>query len=288
MISVVIATKDRARDIERAIASLEGQTGAPPFELVVVDNGSHDETPAVLEAAHARAAMAMTIVREPNPNRAAARNRGIAATRYPLVLFVDDDVWLPPKFLAAHLQAHRDIFWRVVTGPIVNIPVAEARPRPSAANYSNAFFCTCNASVPRAALAAVGGFDESFDLYGWEDTDLGMRLRAHDVGRRFAWDAFLYHIKPPSNDTLDVALRRHLEKARMAAKFVRKFPTTRARLAAGAYAANGVRARVMTPRWSLPLWAAAATELPAPVAGIARARLLDGMYVDTLFRELAQ
>ena len=45
--------------------------------------------------------------------------------------------------------------------------------------------------MPRASYDAVGGFDESFDLYGWEDTELGIRLRRAGVARRFAWDAYL-------------------------------------------------------------------------------------------------
>ncbi len=285
-ISIVIASKDRARYLAGAIASLEAQAGAPPFELIAVDNGSHDDTADVLATARSRGTIPIIALHEPRPNRSAARNRGIAVASYPLVLFVDDDVRLPSGFVAAHVRAHRDVFWRVVNGPIVNVPSPESRPRVTIAHYSNAFFCTCNVSVPRAALQAVGGFDESFDLYGWEDTELGMRLRAHDLGRSFAWDAYLYHIKPPADDTLEVALRRNVEKARMAARFLRKFPTSRARLATGAYAINRRRASVMTPDWSLPLWAAAASEFPQPLASFARARLLDGVYVDTLSREL--
>jgi glycosyltransferase involved in cell wall biosynthesis len=53
-VSVVIATRDRAAYVARALASLEAQIDAPPFEAIVVDNGSSDGTKAVVEAAAGR------------------------------------------------------------------------------------------------------------------------------------------------------------------------------------------------------------------------------------------
>jgi GT2 family glycosyltransferase len=287
MISVVIATKDRASYLARAIDSLVAQAGAPPFELIVVDNGSTDATPDVARAASGR--LSLTYVAEPEPNRGAARNRGIARASGELVLFVDDDVWLPARFLAAHAAAHDGATPRAVSGPIINVPSYDARPKAKPSNYSRAFFCTCNVSLPRAALEAVGGFDERFRLYGWEDTELGLRLRESGVTRAFAWDAYLYHIKPPAADTLEVAMRRTVEKARMAARLVRTAPSLRARLATGAYPLNLVRGGIVAPRWALPFYAGLASQERLPrLAGVARALLLDGLYVDELKRSLGE
>lgn len=285
MISVVIATKDRAAYLERAIDSLVAQVAAPPFELIVVDNGSADATPEVARTASGR--LALTYVSEPEPNRGAARNRGIARATGGLVVFIDDDVSLPAHFLAAHAAAHESGPPRAVSGPIINVASYDARPKAKASNYSRAFFCTCNVSLPRAALASVGGFDERFHLYGWEDTELGLRLRESGVTRHFAWDAFLYHIKPPAADTLDSAMRRTVEKARMAARLVQAAPSLRVRLATGAYPLNLARAGVVAPRWALPLYAGLANQHRIPgLAGFARGLLLDGLYVDELKRSL--
>jgi GT2 family glycosyltransferase len=284
MISVVIATKDRAAFLERALESLAGQIDAPQFEVIVVDNGSSDETPSIAQAG--RDGLTVTYVEEPRPNRGAARNRGIAHAAGQTILFTDDDVWLPPHFLAAHGAAHASSPALCVSGPILNVPSYGTRARPSAANYSRAFLCTCNASLPRAALEAAGGFDERFELYGWEDTELGLRLREHGLRRHFAWDAFLYHIKPPESDTLDLALRRTVEKAHMAARLIRTAPSVRTRLATGAYPLNFARARILAPRWLLPLYAGLATARAGSVASLARGLLLDGLYVDELGRAL--
>jgi glycosyltransferase involved in cell wall biosynthesis len=283
MLSVVIATRNRAALLDAALASLRAQRDPPPFELIVADNGSTDATPEVAT----RHGAAYTYVGE--PNRGKARNAGIALARGETVLFCDDDVVVPPHFLAAHAKAHdAEIFPLAVSGPIVNVPSADDRPEPTAANFSRAFFVTCNVSVRTSALRAVGGFDESFDLYGWEDTELGARLRAHGVRRVFAWDAYLWHIKPPTPESLDDALAKALEKARMAARFVRKVPTRRVKLATGAYRANLVRARLLAPPALQPLLAgiASSAHAPAPFKLLAREALLDNVYTNELIRAL--
>jgi glycosyltransferase involved in cell wall biosynthesis len=281
--SVIIATRNRAALLDGALSSLRAQVGAPEIEAIVVDNGSSDDTGAVA-ARHGA-----TVLFVAQPNRALARNAGIAAATGEIVQFIDDDVVLPPYFIAAHARAHdAAIFPRVVTGPIINVPSAAVRPVPTFLNGSNAYFCTCNVSVPRNALNAVGGFDPAFDRYGWEDTELGARLRAFDVRRTFVWEAYLWHIKPPEAETLDAALEKTIEKARMAAKFVRKDPSSRAKLATGAYTFNRVRAQLFAPRAAQPWLAGIATSarVPAPLARVARDLVLDSVYVDELERAL--
>jgi glycosyltransferase involved in cell wall biosynthesis len=283
-LSVVIATKDRASFLDRALESLAEQRDAPSFDVVVADNGSSDGTAEVVARHAAAGAYPLRVTYVPEPNRGAARNRGVAASNGDVVVFVDDDVMLPRGFLAGHARAHDTLFPVAVAGPIINVASYDSLPRPTLAHASRAFFCTCNASLLRSTFDAVGGFDERFDLYGWEDTELGIRLRRHDVRRVFAWDAYLYHIKPPEVETLDAVLRKTTEKARMAARLVAKDPTIRTRLATGAYAANLIRAAVVAPGWALPWYAAAARSdrLPPSLRAFARAQYLDGAYAREL------
>ena len=287
--SIVIATKDRADFLERALASLERQRGAPLFEVIVADNGSSDRTPDVVGEAAARGTLAVQRCFVAFPNRGAARNAGIAAASGRYVLFVDDDVDLPEGFVAAHAAAHRGVVPLAVSGPILNVPDYGVRPLPRAVNYSAAFFCTCNVSVPRAALLAAGCFDESFDLYGWEDTELGLRLRGRGVRRVFAWDAYLWHIKPPRVETYEMTLQKTIERAQMAARFLRKDSSLRTKLATGAYGLNLVRSSILAPRWSLGAYRrlAGSRRVPAFVRAIARAQLLDAAYIGTLRRAIA-
>lgn len=289
-LSVVIATKDRAAYLDQALRSLSTQVDAPPFEVIVVDNGSTDATAQVVERARDAYPFETNYVFEERPNRGAARNRGIVAATGDIVVFIDDDVWVPAEFLKAHAAAHEGPGTFCVSGPILNVPTYHDRPKPSVANYSRAFLCTCNVSIPREVLQWVKGFDEQFNLYGWEDTELGVRLRENGVRAKFAWDAFIYHIKPPQEQTLDVTLQKTIEKAQMAARFIKKNPSKRARMATGAYTFNMLRSKVLSPAWLLPVFAGVASDerFPGFVRSVAKAQLLDGMYVRELARGLDQ
>ena len=285
--TVIIATRDRAALLRACLARLARQTAAGRFEVVIVDNGSSDDTTAAIREAHPLARG--LFVRE--PHRGKARNAGIAAARGRILIFCDDDTLAPERFVAAHLAAQGTATDRAVSGPIVNIArTADMRP-PIAANYSNAFFCTCNVSVPKAALDGVGGFDESFELYGWEDTDVGVRLRAYGLKRVFAWDAVIYHMKPPESQDFGRRIALAQEKGTMAARFVRKSPTWPVRLATGAYAANFARAAFLgsAPMRALYRRLAGSGSAPqGPIQVWARESLADAAYIDALRVALAR
>jgi glycosyltransferase involved in cell wall biosynthesis len=287
ILSVVIASKDRAAFLARALDSLAAQSEAPEFEIIVADNGSSDATAAIV-AERESAGLPLRRVFVPEPNRGKARNAGVAAATGRLVVFVDDDVELPPHFLAAHARAHAANNPVAASGPILNVPAYGSHAKPSFANYSGAYFCTCNVSLPRETFLAAGGFDEDFDLYGWEDTELGLRLRRRDVRRAFVWDAYLYHIKPPASETLDNVLIKTKERARMAARFLQKDAGLRTKLATGAYRANLWRSQLTVPGWTLPMYASLARSerVPAPLRALARAQVLDGEYTGELRRAL--
>jgi glycosyltransferase involved in cell wall biosynthesis len=90
-VTAVIPTYNRASLVPRAVASALAQT-SPPSAVIVVDDGSTDETRAVLEAFAGR----ITYLRQPNGGASAARNAGVAVATTPWVAFLDsDDVWAP-------------------------------------------------------------------------------------------------------------------------------------------------------------------------------------------------
>ncbi len=99
-IAVVIPTFNRAHQIEATIQSVLDQS-VPPAEIVVVDDGSTDDTESVVARFGAR----VSYVRQANAGVSAARNHGVALTKAPLVAFVDsDDLWASHK-LAVQLTA---------------------------------------------------------------------------------------------------------------------------------------------------------------------------------------
>ncbi len=238
-LSVVVTTYNRAVILAKCLDALLHQEGEPSYEVLVVDDGSTDETPAMLAGLmteHAR----LRVHRQPNGGRASARNAGIREARGEYLCYVDSDVFVAPAFVKAHLEAHaafhasagaeRNCF---VQGLSVNIDDLEDAFRVAIPPFdpSRAFFDTKNVSLRRALLHDVGGFDTGFIEYGWEDLELGLRLKDRGVAIVRSRAAHGYHFHPAFSVADLPKLRRiEEERGRMAARFYRMRPTWEVRL----------------------------------------------------------
>ncbi len=191
IVSVVIATFDRAPALRRLLGDLARQAIAPhAFEVIVVDDGS--VMPAIAAVANVPMPAHTRFVRIPNSGPGAARDAGARQARGIVLVFIDDDMRVAPDFLAAHLGHH----WsggphRVVLGSIHPDPALAAMPlferfhaqqlarfqRETLAGRlqpRGVHLCTGNVSMRLADYLAVGGFDTT--LRRSEDRDLGIRL----------------------------------------------------------------------------------------------------------------
>jgi glycosyltransferase involved in cell wall biosynthesis len=192
-ISVVIPTHNRSASLERTLACLARQTyPADQFEVIVVDDGSEDGTESRLALGAGRGVW--RYIRQRHAGRGAARNTGIRAARGSVVAFTDDDCTPEPDWLAALAQALAGphdtgtaavaavggrIQERVVDGNGVQAFYAARQERLQASSSGELErLDTANAACFRAALLAVGGFDESAPHAGLEDVELSFRLRA--------------------------------------------------------------------------------------------------------------
>ncbi|MFN3513109.1 MAG: glycosyltransferase family A protein [Phenylobacterium sp.] len=180
--AVVIPARNRASLIGRAVESALAQT-LPVDEVVVVDDGSTDDTPEIVETL-ARRDDRVRLVRLPaSGGAAAARNRGVAATRCDWICFLDsDDAWRPDKH-AAQTQAlegapdavasftglryeSKDGDFEVAPPAVVDV---------ASLRGANVVGSTSSSMVRRDAFDAVGGFDP--DLPSCQDWDLWLKLR---------------------------------------------------------------------------------------------------------------
>ena len=237
-LSIQLCTYNRAALLERVLeACFDQKIPADTYEVVLVNDGSSDDTPAVIERALRIATCRFTVVNQPNGGLAKARNAGIAQCTGERIAFIDDDVLPTPVFAAQHLRSdarHGDV---VVRGAAINTDSFDALPPAvwTFKNYSANWFWTTNVSVRRTRLDAAGGrFDESFSEYGWEDIELGLRLRELGTKAVFNRYAVVFHYKPrPKGTNVNGMLRQVRAQARTAVRLERLHPTWRVALAVG-------------------------------------------------------
>ena len=197
-VSVVIATHNRADRLPALIGALSEQT-LQDFDVTIVDDGSRDDTPAVLARLTTGSELTVHVLRhEPAQGAGAARNRGWAATTAPVVAFTDDDCLPSPRWLQAGLEALAGDENRIVQGRTTPTPADERRIGPFSRTLRvtrlGPNYQTANMFYPRALLERHGGFDtEAFPSYGAEDADLAWRCLAAGAEARWAPDAQVFH-----------------------------------------------------------------------------------------------
>ena len=176
-ITVVLTTHDRARLADRALASIRAQTHGVD-RVIVVDDASHEPYDPPGDD--------VTLVRNPvNIGVCAARNRALSLVETDLVMFLDDDDWLGPDFVAEQV---RGLARTTLPGPVaalgtrVFVGTDRSERRETARTYvkgddwmADPASTTENSLVaPVPTLRAIGGFDP--DLASWEHVDLMQRL----------------------------------------------------------------------------------------------------------------
>ena len=145
---------------------------------------------------------------------------------------------LLPNFVEEHLRSHASRRPAdIVRGGAIDVESFDDLPPPiwSIKNYSGNYFWTTNVSVPLATIRAIGGFDESFAEYGWEDIDVGLRLRARGVRAVFNPKALVlpYQAALRAAASVERMVRQARAQARTAVQLVQLHPHWRAYLATG-------------------------------------------------------
>lgn len=105
-VSVIIPTYNRAPLLPRAMDSIIAQT-CTDWEIILVDDGSTDDTPVVAARYEQQLGHRLTVIRQPNAGSSAARNRGIDAARGEFIAFLDSDDEFLPRKLERQLELFR-------------------------------------------------------------------------------------------------------------------------------------------------------------------------------------
>ena len=240
LISVVIPTYNRLPILEKCLRALESQTlhGAlDGFEVVVVDDGSTDGTVDWLQQ-HREQFPHVRLIQQEHGGPAEGRNRGVHQANGDVIVFIDSDLVVTETFLASHARAlerswrHRGNRLSFTYGAVVNTANFEnpTEERHKLRDLSWAYFATGNVAIDRGVLEASGLFDTGFRLYGWEDLELGERLRRMGVELVRCPDAVGYHWHPALRlEQIPDLVRVERERAKMGLVFYRKHPTRRVR-----------------------------------------------------------
>lgn len=206
-VTVVIPTRNRWPLLSaHALPSALSQE-LVDVEVIVVDDGSTDDTPAELaKVADPR----LRVIRlDPNRGVAAARNLGIAAARSEWVAFLDDDDLWSPRKLRAHIDAIGVRDWGYAAAVVVDSSsrVLYALPRPNPAEIVDALLRgnvvpggPSNVVVRTAFVRQLGGFDESL-RHHTEDWDLWIRF-ARAAPPVFCPDVLVATLQHPGRSAL--------------------------------------------------------------------------------------
>ncbi len=237
-LSVVIPTYNRRPILEKCLRSLEQQTYASDgYEVVVVDDGSTDGTVEWLQQSTEFPHVRLFLQQHQGP--AVARNFGVEQARGDTIIFIDSDLVVTEVFLHAHVTAlkagqqalgHDQLFTygRVINTCNFDHPTTEPF---KVTDFSAAYFATGNVAIARHWLEQAGLFDTQFQLYGWEDLELGVRLKQLGLKLIKCPEAVGYHWHPPfALDQIPNLINKEIERGRMGVLFYKKHPTWDVRL----------------------------------------------------------
>lgn len=233
--SIIIPTKNRLEILKEVLNSLNNQKEAPSFELIVIDDGSKDETSNYLNKLSFKFPFYFEKIKPSGP--AKARNIGIDKAKGRVILFFGDDTILNDRCLYYHYIRQKEnnfscaiigrTFWHKslkVTkfmeyinewGLQFGFALIED---PENVNFN--FFYTSNLSAPKIFFEEEK-FDETFPFAAWEDIELSYRLHKKGLKIKYARDAVVYH-KHPTN--IKKFLKRQYKSGLSAKIFYEKHP----------------------------------------------------------------
>ncbi len=277
MISVIVATRDRAPLLKTTLEALCGQVSPGcPVEILVVDNGSVDRTRDVVEAAARDSSVPVVYLTESRPGKSHALNTAVARAKGDLLAFTDDDVLPSPGWLAAYTQAFVETGADYAAGRI--LPLWEATPPRWLTPAQHGVLAVCdggtrrlilagihdqvmpigaNMAVRRHVLDRVGGWNPELGklkdtLRTGEDHEFALKLAAAGFAGVYEPEACALHRVPAERLRLEYFFRWCYSNGRIEAGLEQEYPSTTNYLL----------------RVPMYLWRRLATDLASTVTGI--------------------
>lgn len=235
--SVVIPTYNRLPILQKCLLALENQDltdqKVSNYEIIVVDDGSTDGTLDWICDNFSLLPHVKTFTQN-HGGAASARNLGIDNANGDWIIFIDSDLVVTSVFLQSHanalvkemeIQGNDCLF---TYGAVINTcnfdnPTSENY---KITDYSAAYFATGNVAIAKKWLKKAGMFDTSFQQYGWEDLELGVRLKKLNLKLVKCPLAVGYHWHPAFKlDDIPQLIEKEIERGKMGVVFYQKHPT---------------------------------------------------------------
>jgi glycosyltransferase involved in cell wall biosynthesis len=231
--SIVIPTYNRQPILQKCLAALETQTYTGQYEVVVVDDGSTDGTVEWLSA-NPQLFPHLRLLIQDHKGPAAARNLGVQSAHGDTIIFIDSDLVVLNQFIHHHHRALQTApknaftYGRVINTANFDDPTSEPY---KVTDFSAAFFATGNVAISRHWLLEAGLFDTGFSLYGWEDLELGVRLKNMGLTLVKVPEAVGYHWHPAFTlDQIPKLIDQEIQRGKMGVVFYAKHPTFNVRM----------------------------------------------------------
>jgi GT2 family glycosyltransferase len=226
-VSIIIPTFNGARRIGNCLDALLKQRGTRDAEILVIDDGSTDDTAQVVGQYPG-----VRLITQANAGPAAARNHGAQEANGAIILFTDDDCVPTQNWLEAMLEPFGDpevvgakgayrTHQKRLAARFVQIEY-EDRYRLMANLSSIDFVDTYSAAFRRDRFLEIGGYDTSFPVACAEDIELSYRMSARGWKMKFVPSAVVYHTHP---DTFWRYLKKKYKFAFWRVLAVRKNPS---------------------------------------------------------------
>ena len=231
LISVIIPTFNKSEVLSKTLTALNEQSGInDDFEVIVIDDGSTDDTSEIVKKSKKTASYPLSLIKQKNAGPATARNVGILKAKGKIILIINDDTVPSNVMVSRHVFFHRQhpqknygllgyvtwhpdlettpfMYWLEHGGPYFSFFEIEGKE----AGWERLW--TCNVSFKKELLVDAGLFDTSFPDAAWEDIELGYRLSLKKLKLLYDPKAMGYHYHPTSLESIKRKMKANGENS---------------------------------------------------------------------------
>ena len=206
LLSLIVCTRDRSGRLDAFFEALGRMRARTAWELVIVDNGSIDDTPVRLATLAGSLEAPVTIVRAPRPGLGRARNAGVTAARGALLAFTDDDCYPAVDYIDSVADAFADrergflagriLLYDAQDHPITIRVDSTPIPIPPRSVVPTGLVQGANMAFRREVLERIGGFDDALGPgtpFCNDDVDAAARASAAGFAGSFVPEPVVHH-----------------------------------------------------------------------------------------------